>query len=306
VVSVGDLVDRGSKPTETVKFFRDSERGGLCRIAIKGNHEHKHLRGSKGEVRLALSQQIARKQFGDAYQEALAYFESMPYFLELPEAIVVHGGLDPDPSIPLSAQLADVLTGTQRGEFLLKAKYNRPWYEVYSGQKPIIFGHVDFLNNGNPFIFQERAYGLDTGCVFGRRLTGLLLPCFTIVSVPSRSNHWLDVRRKFLPPRPTRRLRRSQRPPVVWDDASEYSLARLISWASSENHRLLEWLQLEVAYDSLSEREKSLAYAELASKSPAASLLHLARQGRLDPAFAKRAIKHARTARELSHLLGLE
>ena len=122
IVSVGDFVDRGPKTPEVVRFMQHGTQDGnkLQVLAIKGNHEHKHLRASKGEVKLALSQEIASEQLGAEYPDAIHFFDSLPYYLELPEVIVVHGGLDPDPKVQLKDQLPDILTGTQRGEELLK------------------------------------------------------------------------------------------------------------------------------------------------------------------------------------------
>jgi len=185
---VGDFVDRGPKPLEVVRFLEDHSGSGdgLRTFAILGNHERKHLLGAKGEMVLSLSQEIARKQAGNNYPAWLNFFDSLPYFLELEGAVVVHGGLDPDPAICLASQHPEILCGTRRGEHFLSEKWQGPWFEAYQGDIPVVFGHVDFLKNGEPFIYKDRVFGLDTGCVFGGRLTGLLLPSYTLVSVPSR------------------------------------------------------------------------------------------------------------------------
>jgi hypothetical protein len=44
-------------------------------------------------------------------------------------------------------------------------------------------------------IWKDRVFGIDTGCCHGRALTGLLLPDFRVVSVPSRANHWQTTRK---------------------------------------------------------------------------------------------------------------
>lgn len=209
---------------------RCSRGGELRAFAIRGNHEHKHLPGAKGEVVLSFSQEIARKQAGDSYPAFLCFFESLPYFLELEGATVVHGELEPDPAIWLVSQLPEILCGTRRGEHLLAEKFRVPWFEAYKGEIPVIFGHVYFHKNGEPLIYKDRVFGLDTGCVFGGRLTGVLLPSYTLVSVPRRGNHCRDLRREYLPQRPARPPRPPRPPsqPVLeWDAGAEFALTAL-------------------------------------------------------------------------------
>ncbi len=74
------------------------------------------------------------------------------------------------------------------------ARSAKPWYEEYAFEKPLIAGHRDYLGNGQPFVYKDLVYGIDTSCCQGGRLTGLLLPSFRFVSVPSRFDHW--TRRK--------------------------------------------------------------------------------------------------------------
>ena len=79
------------------------------------------------------------------------------------------------------------------GQTILRTQFDRPWYELYDGDKPLLVGHHNYSNTDQPFIYQDRVFGLDTDCVTGRALTGLLLPSFKIVSVPSRANYWAQI-----------------------------------------------------------------------------------------------------------------
>lgn len=193
IIAIGDIVDRGPDNRSVLEFFR--QRPGA--LSIMGNHERKHIRSARGELRPALSQRIARLQLGDSYDEYLAFLSTFPRDVELPEATLVHGFWEP--GVPLQQQRDTVVIGTLSGEQHLAQNYSRPWYELYDGTKPLVVGHRDYRGNGEPFIWKDRVYCIDTGCCRGGRLTGLVLPGFRIVSVPARANHWAETCRRFAP-----------------------------------------------------------------------------------------------------------
>lgn len=72
------------------------------------------------------------------------------------------------------------------GDKHLNTHYRLPWYELYDGDKPVVVGRKNYTGTTQPFVYQDRVFGLDTDCVTGKALTGLLLPAFRFVSVPSR------------------------------------------------------------------------------------------------------------------------
>lgn len=217
VISVGDLVDRGPKSREVVSYF--AARPARC-IAVRGNHEQKHLR-SRGEKLDSLAGRIVRRTTSaDFYAEMLDYFETLPYFIELDEAIVVHAGIDPE--IALADQDVKVLMGVgSSGRIGFDGK--SPWWydnPKLAGHKPIIFGHekrAEVVRGRH-----SNVWGIDTGAAMGGRLTGLLLPEFKLLSVPTpdywsaQKQHWgerclaeeIDTLswRKIFPARQTQRL----------------------------------------------------------------------------------------------------
>lgn len=179
VVSVGDLIDRGPKPVEVVRFFRD--RPGA--LALRGNHEDKHLRIATGELTPAPSQSICKEQCGEAYDEVLAYIGQLPMYLDLPEAMVVHAGYEPTRTP--EEQLPNVL---MRARWPGMKFGGDPvgWTERYQGTKPIVFGHTVFAT---PRVV-GRTFGIDTGACHGDTLTALVLPEERLVSVRARENYW--------------------------------------------------------------------------------------------------------------------
>ncbi len=168
VLSVGDCVDRGPATPQVLAFFQDSPDAQL----IMGNHERKHVRGSRGEVRRARSQQISKTQFGEAYPDALTLMSGLRLYLGLPEALIVHGYFEP--GLSCTKQSPSLLCGTMGGEKHLQTLYDRPWYELYDGAKPIVVGHKNYTGTEQPFVFRDRVFGLDADCVTGKALAG---PC---------------------------------------------------------------------------------------------------------------------------------
>ncbi len=302
IIALGDIVDRGPESPEVLDFFR-AESG---TSSLMGNHERKHIRSYLGELQPALSQRITRHQLDDGYPEALAWMESLPLYLELPEAILVHGYLEP--GIPLEEQRERVLCGTMGGDHYLRSKYARPWYELWDDEKPVIVGHMDYLRTGDPFIYQDRIFGLDTGCPHGRSLTGLIIPDFRLISVPSRGDHWSALRDQY-------RIEKSEQAVEIrtkidfsepWDEDSERGLGSIMAFVRTESERLLAELEKTSGFQQLTSRQQVKAYAEMVSEYPAESLFHLARLGKLSTARARRILGDAKQVKVLMEQLGLK
>jgi hypothetical protein len=99
-------------------------------------------------------------------------------YAELPEAIVVHAGLRPN--IPLNEQNPRDLTEIREVE-----TDGRPWYEHYQDKKPVVFGH---WVRREPLI-RENVIGLDTGCVYGGKLSAYILPEARIATTSARKTY---------------------------------------------------------------------------------------------------------------------
>ena len=287
IIGLGDIVDRGPDSVQVLDFFCNNP----TRLSLMGNHERKHVRGARHEVRLALSQIISREEFGASYQQALERMGSFRLYIDLPEAILAHGYLEP--GISLEQQRDTVLCGTMSGDHYLQNQFAQPWYALYDGDKPVIVGHHDHLRNGQPFIYQDRVFCLDTSCVHGRTLTGLLLPEFKIVSVPSRRDYWKETQQNFAQVKSSRQVSPPKRIlPDGWVDASEQILESIAALALAESRQILAELQDIPGFSESTPRQQAKTYAAaVGNEMPWSALLHQARNGEIHPDTARRLFK---------------
>ncbi len=185
LISVGDLVDRGPQSLAVWELFRARPNT----IVLMGNHERKHVRGV-----LTYAQEIVKLQFGERYAEFRAWAATLPYSLETPDAMIVHGGFED--GVPLAEQRSDVLAGTTSGARRLESLYGeRYWPEVYSGAKPIVFGH--HVVGEQVRCWNDRVYGIDTGACHGGFLSALVLPGWQVCSVRAAADYWMQEQRRW-------------------------------------------------------------------------------------------------------------
>lgn len=144
-IFVGDLVRKGPDSPGVIDLVRDDHR----LISVRGNNEQKIIRGSKNPDWI---------RDGDR-----AYLESLPVVISFDEALVVHGGIDPERDLE-DHTVEDLLT--MRSPY--GDGYAGPlWYDDYDGPYRVFFGHTVHRSPAE----REYAVGLDTGCVYGGMLT---------------------------------------------------------------------------------------------------------------------------------------
>ena len=276
IIAIGDMVDRGPETPQVVEFFQNMPTA----RAIMGNHERKHVRASRHEVKLSISQQISQIQLSQKYPVALEWMASLPLFIELPEAILVHGYLEP--GIDLEHQNPSVLCGTMGGAKMLRERYDRPWYELCKSSKPVIIGHYNYSNSYQPFIYHENVIGLDTDCVTGKALTGILLPAFQFVSVPSRGNLWAQVRQSYLSAKLKKSTTGLPPPKPVWNVGHNGELSKLYQKLSEANDWMMQQMSNIPGFTELPTRQQSRLYADRIGLGVVQDLLQLMRQGKLE------------------------
>ncbi|WP_342379570.1 metallophosphoesterase [Myxococcus stipitatus] len=184
VIFAGDLVDRGPKRRECVELAMRHE-------AVLGNHEETQLQQRHRAAERLTPDHLETRQVLEP--EHFEWMARLPRFLRLPEhnAIVVHAGMMP--GIPVEAQDPYHLLHAQCIQPPAKKSYwpsKAPadwkfWTHYWQGPERVIFGHTVF---DKPLV-TEYAVGIDTGCVYGRSLTAVVLPTWELVSVPARKTY---------------------------------------------------------------------------------------------------------------------
>ena len=176
IIFVGDMVNKGPKNMEVLRFLvQHSSRF----YAVKGNHELAVLREYE-RWHHKPNYKLPRKYKWVQCMDALdySYLKGLPYTLDIPlhNIIVVHAGMVPGKTL-LEQKDSDLvkMRNVARTESGYSAKEltneGLPWALLWKGPRKVIFGH-DAVRG---LQFHKMAIGLDTGCLYGKHLTGMLL-----------------------------------------------------------------------------------------------------------------------------------
>ncbi|MDR3084410.1 MAG: polynucleotide kinase-phosphatase, partial [Streptomyces sp.] len=188
-VFVGDLVDRGPNSPGVLRRVMSMVASGNA-LCVPGNHENKygrHLRGRRVQATHGLAETIEQmegesEEFRQQVEEFIGGLVSH-YVLDGGRLVVCHAGLPEKYHGRTSGRVrSHALYGDTTGEtdeFGLPVRY--PWAEDYRGRAAVVYGHTPvpqatWLNN---------TICLDTGAVFGGRLTALRWPERELVDVPA-------------------------------------------------------------------------------------------------------------------------
>ena len=196
-IFLGDLVDRGPRILDAYQIARRMVEAGQA-YCLPGNHDMKLVRklnGKNVQITHGLDKSLAelealRQEIRERYEkEMIEFFRSLisHYVLDAGRLVVAHAGMKESMQGRASAKVRDfALFGETTGEtdeFGLPVRHN--WAQDYQGQAMVVYGHTpvpkpEWLN---------RTINIDTGCVFGGKLTALRYPEKELVSVPARQTY---------------------------------------------------------------------------------------------------------------------
>ena len=194
LVFVGDLVDRGPKSLESLRFAREA-----AAYVVEGNHEAKLRRALRGQAvkrTHGLEQTMEEVESGseEARTRAQTNVQGMPSHVVLDDGrlVVAHAGLPEAMHLGVGGKVsAFAKYGETDGESdVYGLPVRHQWAERYEGRAAVVYGHTvvpkaEWIGN---------TLCVDTGCVFGGALSALRWPEREIVSVPAERTYYAPVR----------------------------------------------------------------------------------------------------------------
>ncbi len=193
---VGDFVNRGPDSLGTLRLLKSLGAGGVL-----GNHDLHLLAARRGERQMKPTDTLTEVLKAPDCDELLAWLRARPFIKAWPGIFLVHAGLSPawtDPVAELSGldpeiRHPNIDTATrlrwcdEQGRMPKpetdppKGPGYRPWHELIEGRfkETIVFGH--WARPG--LVRRPGLRGLDTGCVWGGRLTAWIAEDDTFASV---------------------------------------------------------------------------------------------------------------------------
>ncbi|HKW64443.1 MAG TPA: polynucleotide kinase-phosphatase [Candidatus Acidoferrum sp.] len=197
-VFLGDLTDRGPNSPAVLRLVMQmvARNHAYC---VPGNHDIKLLRKLRGkDVQLthgiAETLEQLEKETHEFRIEVAKFLDGLVshYVFDDGRLVVAHAGMKEEMQGRGSGKVRDfALFGETTGEvdeFGLPVRYN--WAADYRGRAMVVYGHTpvpepEWLN---------RTINIDTGCVFGGKLTAFRYPEKEIVSIPAARVYYQPVR----------------------------------------------------------------------------------------------------------------
>lgn len=171
---IGDYIDRGPDSKGVVDYVLELRKSRPGKVTcLLGNHEWmllNHLDGTDPVSWLQNGGQATLASYGGEHKIPYAhreFFHSLAPLHRTDDYLFVHAGIRP--GVPLEAQSTEDMLWIRRECYLFPGRFN----------PPIVFGHTPLREVLN----QEDRIGIDTGCVFGGKLTCLVLPGREVIQV---------------------------------------------------------------------------------------------------------------------------
>jgi protein phosphatase len=219
-VFVGDYGDRGPNTPAVLRLVMSMASSGAA-ICLPGNHDVKLVRKLKGrdvQVTHGLAETLAQldaepEELRDQAREFLDRLVSHAV-LDDGKLVVAHAGMKQAYQGRSSGRVRDfALYGETTGEtdeFGLPVRGQ--WASEYRGSAVVVYGHTpvaeaEWLNG---------TINIDTGCVFGGKLTALRWPERDLISVAARRTYYESVK-PFLDPEEMAPTSEADRPALLLD-----------------------------------------------------------------------------------------
>jgi hypothetical protein len=195
VVFLGDLVCKGPDSISVIQMARE-----IGAIGVRGNHDFEVVRWHQAIKSGVDPPVVGSEHFHIATcltKADMKWLYSLPWYLSSKElgCLFVHAGFVS--GIRLAKQNPRLMMNMRSilpdGTVTSKFFSNWPWARLWDGPQTVLFGH----DADRGLQSYEHAIGLDTGCVYGGRLTACILPEKRLVSVPARREYFKYRRKHY-------------------------------------------------------------------------------------------------------------
>lgn len=190
VLFLGDLVDRGPNSPAVLKLVMSMVKSGIA-YCVPGNHDmklQKYLNGKNVQIKHGLEQTVEQlahetEEFKNIVKEFL-YGLVSHYVFDNGKLVIAHAGLKEEMQGRGSGAVRSFCmygeTTGETDEFGLPVRHN--WAADYRGRAKVVYGHTPVPEAQ----WLNKTIDIDTGCVFGGKLTALRYPEEELVSVPAK------------------------------------------------------------------------------------------------------------------------
>lgn len=194
LVFLGDLVDRGPKIAEVLNLVMNATKSGRA-FCVAGNHDVKlarALQGGKVNIGQGLSNSLEQLQdHPEEFRFRVADFlsrRSSHYVFDGGRLVAAHAGLPEEMHGRCSNKVRNFCLYGQTTGYTDESglPVRLVWANRYRGRAMVIHGHTpvtepEWLNN---------TLCIDTGCVFGGKLTAFRYPERTLIAVPALAKYY--------------------------------------------------------------------------------------------------------------------
>ena len=182
-ISVGDILDRGESSNAALRYIREQNIE-----LVMGNHEYKYVRYYKHEIECQLTGRENPIKFDDEklsiYENIstsdMEFLQNAPFFVKIDNLTIVHAGItnriileDATKKELESLTRIRKLNSDEKILALGQEEFGSAhWSDFYNGNQGIVvYGHEVF----DKVKVNRYSFGIDTGCVYGKKLTALTI-----------------------------------------------------------------------------------------------------------------------------------
>lgn len=192
IIFLGDLIDRGPQSEKCFAKAMSLHLWGSG-VYLLGNHEEKHVRYFNHKIKGGKNPMTANETFLKVHSEFkendFELMKTLPTAAIWENFLFTHAGVIPGLMLnqPLKGFVRNRYIEPRDDKWVFSATWQdkdgnwkhmpgaRHWTEAYNEKQTIIYGHEP----ENDIHWVNNTIGIDTGCVWGIKLTAIIIDCRT-------------------------------------------------------------------------------------------------------------------------------